>query len=252
MLLCDLMLKCRELFVNPLLWTSHHFNLLGCRFVENVDNTSIESAHDKGKTEDNQSPCAEPPSDAELLATKPLADVKRRCLVDILVGEGRAFDKYCKGSEFFFASKPVHRPRYTVFYRHGQPNEHVDGRAPPLVGYLHYGHVKGGRMEMFEACPDPRGRLNRIGAEIGKKRLAQITPGKWTEDPYFSRLLVTNMTDHEYIHLYDTEITAELLRALTQPKSATTYIEFPVILRRKLSSNTSSNSSLQRRLLDNG
>ncbi|KAL3473912.1 hypothetical protein BJX99DRAFT_248613 [Aspergillus californicus] len=204
------MQNCRELFVNPLLWTSHHFNLLGCRSVENVDNTSIESTQGSDKTEDNQRPCAEPPSDAELLARNPVDIVKHRCLVDILVGEGRPFAAHRKGSDFF-AGKPVHRPHYTAFYRHGQPNEHVDRGAPPL------------------ACPDPRGRPNWIG--------------EWTQDPYFvclllalaqlqerkleppkpinytSRFLVTNMKDREYFQKlpfkpYDTfnsRLTADLV-----------------------------------------
>ncbi|KAL5335490.1 hypothetical protein BJX70DRAFT_374902 [Aspergillus crustosus] len=191
MLLCDLMQNYRELFVNPLLWTSHHCNLLGCQFVENVDNTSTEFTQDKGRTEDNQKPCAKSQScDAKLLAMEPIAGVKHCCLVSILVGEGRAFAKKRKESGFFFASQPVHRPHYTVFNRHGRPNENVDRGAPPLVGYLHYGHVRGDRNNLFEARPDPSGRSNRIGAKIGRKRLAQITPRDWTEDPYFVCVLL--------------------------------------------------------------
>ncbi|RDW64546.1 uncharacterized protein DSM5745_09957 [Aspergillus mulundensis] len=260
------MQSCRELFVNPLLWTSHHFNLVGGQFVEMVDHP-IQSTQDNTKTEEN----AKPPSDAELSATTPIPAVKsdaelfartpipaakHRRLVDILVGKGRAFAKYGKGPDFFFTGIPVHRPHCTVFYRHGQPDKHVDG--PLLVGHLPYGHVKGGRTRLFQPCPDPRGRLNRIGAEICEKRVAQVTPTEWTEDPYFacvllalaqlqerkldlpnpttytSRLLVTSMRDHDSVYLYDAEITSELLGALARPKSATRHIKWPVIMRRKL------------------
>ena len=41
--------------------------------------------------------------------------------------------------------------------------------------------------------------------------------------------------DHEYIYLYESDITAQLLKALTNPKSATEDIEGPVIRQRKIS-----------------
>ncbi|PLB55497.1 hypothetical protein P170DRAFT_443279 [Aspergillus steynii IBT 23096] len=239
MLWNNIMQTSRELFVNPLLWTSHHMNLVGCQFVENAINPSTESIPDQEKIKiQGHQRSINTPTDAELLAIKPLATVKHRCLVDILVGQGRPFARYGKGPEFFFAGIPVHQPCYTVFHRHAQPQLHENvSSAPSLIGYIHYGHVKGDRSRIFEARPDPRGRGNRIGAEIGKNRLARVTPKQWTEDPYFicSRLLVTNMTDHECIYLYETEITAEFLRALDEPKAATDDIEWSVVRWRRLS-----------------
>ena len=95
-----------------------------------------------------------------------------------------------KGSPFFFAGQPVHRPHYTVFRRHGQPNELISNHCPPLIGYLHYSYVTGARLDQFEPRPDPSGRLNFIGATIRNKRVAQITPKEWTEDPYFVCILL--------------------------------------------------------------
>ncbi|KAH8434139.1 uncharacterized protein LDX57_011777 [Aspergillus melleus] len=162
------------------------------------------------------------------------------------------------GSGFFFARTLVHQPSYTVFYRHGRLEDHICQGSPPLVGYLHYTHVNGGRNERFKACPDPSGRSNKIGARIGRKRLAQIKPKDWTEDPYFvclllalaqlqerklkssepltytSRLFVTNVLEREYVYLYDADITTELLKTLREPKAATTCIKWPTIRRRKL------------------
>ncbi|PYI34365.1 hypothetical protein BP00DRAFT_433771 [Aspergillus indologenus CBS 114.80] len=201
----------RELLVDPLSWTSHHLSLLGCRF-EDADNTNIESTQKKHETGATPQTCADLASDAERVARSPIPNLKHRCLVDILVGEERAFARSRKGPRFSFAGKPIHRPHYTVLHRHGRASEHVLRGAPSMVGYLHYGYVRGDREGLFKVCPDPRGRINWIGAAIAKKRLAQITPPEWTEDPYI----------------------VCLFSSLTYPKLATTCIEWPVIRRRQL------------------
>ncbi|CAP98624.1 Pc22g13360 [Penicillium rubens Wisconsin 54-1255] len=229
----DLLDHHRDLFVDPLLWTYRHLKLVGCRF-EDADTASTESTQDDCKTDDDERPCPKVPSDAEQLATYPIAAVKYRCLVNILVGKGRPFKTLRKGPQFYFTDKPVHRPRHTVFYRQGQSDAHFGKGLFPLVSYLHYTSVNGGRRDKFEPCPGPKGTLNWIGQRILEKRLAQIQPKEWTEDPYFSRLLVTNLCDKEYIHLYEAEISAELLGALRSPTTATKYTKWPTIRRRKL------------------
>lgn len=45
---------------------------------------------------------------------------------------------------------------------------------------------------------------------------------------------MTHLFEQEYIYLYDTEITAELLSALAKPKSATNPVQRPVIRRIKI------------------
>ncbi|PYI00911.1 hypothetical protein BO78DRAFT_434069, partial [Aspergillus sclerotiicarbonarius CBS 121057] len=209
----------RELFVNPLFWTSRHLDLVGCQF-EDVDAASIETtqASDCGTGDDRSL------SDVESLATNVFLGVKYRCLVRLLVGECRIFAKARKGPSFFFAGQPVHRPHYNVFRRHGQPNELARNGSPPLIGYLHYTDVTGDRLNEFEPRPDPSGRLNFIGASIRNKRVAQITPKDWTEDPYFV----------EYIHLYEVEMPAKLLEDLRNPTNATEYIKWPNVRRKKL------------------
>ncbi|OQE07915.1 hypothetical protein PENVUL_c011G02478 [Penicillium vulpinum] len=185
----DLVDHHRDLFVDPLLWTYRHLDLVGCRF-EDVDTTITESTQDDCRTDDDQRPSQKLPSNTEQLATNPFPTVKYRCLVNLLVGEGRAFAKIRKGTHFFFADQPVHRPHYTVFYRQDQPDEHVRKSSPPLVGYLHYTNVNGDRRRKFEPCPGPNGSLNFIGARILKIRLAQIAPKEWTKDPYFVCILL--------------------------------------------------------------
>jgi len=72
-----------------------------------------------------------------------------------------------------------------MFHRRNEPAEHIHNSPPPLVGYVHYTSVNGSRGRRFMACPGPRGTLNHIVGRIYNKRLAQITPKEWTEDPYF-------------------------------------------------------------------
>lgn len=79
-----------------------------------------------------------------------------------------------------------------MFYRQGQSDEHFGKSLFPLVGYLHYTSVNGGRRDKFEPCPGPRGVLNWISQRILEKRLAQIKPKEWIEDSYFVCILLAH------------------------------------------------------------
>ncbi|KAJ5573726.1 uncharacterized protein N7459_008153 [Penicillium hispanicum] len=270
--------------VNPLQWTSRHLDMVGCRF-ENVDITPVctVSTPDDRRADPVGNTCPKSPSNAEILARNPFPNVKSRCLVAILVGEERAFeyprgmtDGLAAAKELVFIFKVGLSTEQTVtFHRHGQPIDHIHSGSPAVVGYAFYPHIIGDRRNQFEPCPGPRGTINRVGVSIRQKRLAQIVPKEWTEDPYFvclllalaqlqegkvklskpvsyivrislsrsawpqlicfqSRLLVTHRISDQYIHLYEAEITAELLNALKDPNNATNPIEWPTIRWRKL------------------
>ncbi|KAJ5551965.1 hypothetical protein N7461_006663 [Penicillium sp. DV-2018c] len=113
-----------------------------------------------------------------------------------------------------------------------------------LVGYLHYASIDGARCRQFE--PRSGVAIGSAGWRYCQKQLAQAFPKDWTADPYFlcvllalaqmeerkllglskpiiytPRLIVTSARDHEYIHLYETEITPELLNGLRDPENAT-------------------------------
>lgn len=77
-----------------------------------------------------------------------------------------------------------------MFHHHGQPKQHTRESSPPLVGYLDYGEVSGSRLRKFFPRPAPRGRFNKPGVALSKKKLAQVTPKEWTGDPYFVCLLL--------------------------------------------------------------
>lgn len=105
-----------------------------------------------------------------------------------------------KGSPFFFQELPVHQPDYIVFSRHEQFLDINNYKPPPFIGYVHYTSVNGDRRKQFEPCPGPRRTSNSVGMNIClKKRLAQTTPKKWTEDPYFMchLLALAQLQEHD-------------------------------------------------------
>lgn len=88
----DIMRYHHDFLVNPLQWTSRHLDLVGCRF-EDVPTTpvSTESTRNNYRDNDGRKPCPKPLSDAEVIATNLFPIIKRRHLINILVGEERTF-----------------------------------------------------------------------------------------------------------------------------------------------------------------
>ena len=81
-----------------------------------------------------------------------------------------------------------------MLYRH-----RLTGQAPRLiVGYMDYFDVEIYRREMFPPCA-PRDRGPNIpGWQIQLKRIAQIKPKNWNEDPYLLCVLLSLAQLQEY------------------------------------------------------
>ena len=203
----DIVLDQPGFLVHPLQWTSRHLEQLGWRF-EDVPTTPVypetPNVHSNG---DSGKPLPKRPNDAEALAMDLFPVRKRHCLSNILLGEGRkfAYTRYdpwstwrdhsmgmterslttplrSEGALFYFRGRPVHRPDYIVFHRHGGSF----GNSPPaLVGHVHYTSVNGDRRRLFEPGPGQVRTITSVGVSIRRKQLAQATPKQWTEDPYF-------------------------------------------------------------------
>ncbi|KAI9367829.1 hypothetical protein BJX61DRAFT_547116 [Aspergillus egyptiacus] len=265
MSLRDLIRYHRDAFVVPLFWTSRHLDLVGCYFKHiNISGTAP-SSRSKTTESESERPFSEW-SDAELLAKRFLTLIKQDCIVSILVGPDRAFSSSAKGPAFFFGNRSVHKPRWTVFYPHSQshqPSKTEDGQKPStLVACAHYTHIMSDRSWRFRPREDPSGKPNRIGHGLARKKTDRVTPKEWTEDPYFvchllalaqlqerewttekgpkptsytSRLIVTNALDHDYIHLFEAQISAELLQVLKEPESnaANDYVQWPSVLHKE-------------------
>ncbi|KAL4868724.1 hypothetical protein BDV12DRAFT_197070 [Aspergillus spectabilis] len=253
MSLQDLIHHCCYLFVDPILWTSHHLEQVGCQF-ETVDTAQVDIHKDDKQPSNPQSA-----GHAEIFATNWISTCRDNAMYSLLLGKRRAFAKQEEDPDFYFARKSLHHTCIYTFRQHGKLKYHIRNRSPPWIGYLDYGCVVRSRSTLYNYSPDPSGRPNEIGRRLQEKRQALITPNDWTKDPYFlcllltlaqfqkrklpsprpktyiSRLFVTRYKDKEYVHLYDAEISAELLRALNDPKAATSYVPFPTIKYRKLS-----------------
>lgn len=91
-LFCDLEQNAREVFVCPLLWTSRHFDILGCRFEDaKIPTSSIELTQSKCNTEENIKIRKQRELATQKLAEKASRAVSHDCLRSILLGEGSAF-----------------------------------------------------------------------------------------------------------------------------------------------------------------
>lgn len=86
-----------------------------------------------------------------------------------------------------------------MFNHHEKSLDINHNKRPPLIGYVHYTSINGDRRKQFEPCPGPKGTPNTVGMNVCLKRLAQATPKKWTEDPYFMchLLALAQLQEHE-------------------------------------------------------
>ncbi|QKX63474.1 uncharacterized protein TRUGW13939_10644 [Talaromyces rugulosus] len=270
----------RELFVDPLFWTSRHLGLVGCRFklLESTeytqDNTDVHQAQNNNNNNNNNNDTHEfsdtshelvrvpllPLSDPERFAKNRAPLMKLSTLYRILEYEGGPFEEHRKkGPKFFFSGQEIHRPKSVVFGRRKQASQPpLDDDSQILVGYFDYTWAICGRKDKFQARSHPGNGNNAPVGRLYQKRLAQITPTNWQEDPYFvcillsiaqlqerslttkdrkthtSRLLVAKWQDCEFIHLYEAQFTSELLEAIKNPKNATTYTNWPTITQKKI------------------
>lgn len=260
----DILRYRRELLVTPLFWTSRHLDALGCTFQQ-TDNfmarNNCDGYNNRRLREDNQTSAAKNMtkiSDVEMLAESAVPSVKRTILCRLLLRDGSFFNRCSKGPEFFFAGRPVHRPRYTVFIR-GDRYKQLNNSTPPMVGYLDYLDVTGLREKQFRSSTQPGKRKNTTSTHLFAEKLSQLTPREWTEDPYFicvllsiaqlqrrlldeppaatcsSRLLVANRDDFDYIYLYEGQFSYEFLKMLDKPTALTNCTNVPTIYRRRIS-----------------
>ncbi|PLN86319.1 hypothetical protein BDW42DRAFT_92987 [Aspergillus taichungensis] len=241
----------RELLVNPLFWTACHLDSFACSFrhvptkAHRLANEIQESADINEKT-----------NDAEILSRSAVPNVKRSILSSFLLEEESVFNQRSKAPKFYFAGQSVHRPYFNLFLHRTQAGQiSQDG---PFLGYLDYLDVTSKRVTKLSPSGVPIQSQNPIGARLFAKKMARITPQEWTEDPYFicvllsiaqfqrrlskdsSRrafstcLLVVNREDHEFVHIYEAQITNEFLDMLDKSAIATTSINGPAVYHRKI------------------
>ncbi|KAM6514286.1 hypothetical protein FALCPG4_015439 [Fusarium falciforme] len=238
------------LLIHPLFWTARHLGLFNCCFHQ-ID-------HDDGNTTSPHGTA----QDAHLgerwsrvfAHTFSLA-YKYITLANILVYEGSPLREGRKPT-FFFASRLVERLDWcSVFHTH---LDHI-AREQLVVGYFHYDTLAAKRRERLSPCPHPRGDRNEPVIRLYRRRLSRITPIIWSQDPYLvcvllsmaqslrresrspksfiftARLLVTTKSDFEHIHLFEADITSELLQLFDHPTLSMAGVPWPIIKHKKIS-----------------
>ncbi|KAJ5581472.1 hypothetical protein N7535_000092 [Penicillium sp. DV-2018c] len=151
----DVVREHRGLLVDPLRWTPHHLELLGCRF-EDAPTTPVFP-----ETPSDQRRPPERPGDAETLTMSLWPDIKCCSLENILLGE-----------------EP----------KSAKPRDSLGNMSFGLVGYLHYASIDGARCRQFE--PRSGVAIGSAGLRYCQKQLAQAFPKDRTEDPYFLCVLL--------------------------------------------------------------
>ncbi|TVY74852.1 hypothetical protein Focb16_v004475 [Fusarium oxysporum f. sp. cubense] len=76
----------------------------------------------------------------------------------------------------------------------------------------------------------PVAGVSNLPAErLFQRRLRDLTPDLWFEDPYLVRLLVTNPSDTTHAHVFQADIPSKLLHALDDPTEDIDNLVWPAI-----------------------
>ncbi|KPM42074.1 hypothetical protein AK830_g4475 [Neonectria ditissima] len=188
---------------------------------------------------------------------------------------------------FFFAKRPVEQPECTIFRiaKHCTRQQHQN--ALPVIGYFHYETLVSKRCQKLTPRPHPQKGYNGPVRRLCQRKLSKVTPQIWSQDPYLvcimlsmaqslarkprpaqpgvymvrssvwllqnpahqskTRLLVTTKLDSNFVHLFEAEITSELLHILDDPTLSMSHVTWPIIQHSKVSFQPY--STLQGRLM---
>nr|CEG05487.1 unnamed protein product [Fusarium clavum] len=217
-----------RLLVHPLFWTPKHLQVLHCRF-HHLDSAALPP-----------SPPLSPISNADPVDTE-------HYMKQLLNG------RFAGGNEtrspFFYNKLELHTPE-CGFYK---ISKDLKLAQRPIIGYFVYEELVKQRRRSLKPRNHPvDGASNVPGERIYQRRLRELTPALWYEDPYlvcvllslaqrrcrsrkttpeafFVRLLVTNESDQTNAHVLRANIPSSLLHALDNPTDAMDNLVWPVI-----------------------
>ncbi|RSL43125.1 hypothetical protein CEP53_011846 [Fusarium sp. AF-6] len=195
-------------------------------------------------------------------------------LVSLLEYNGSVFEWARDPPVFVFAKRPIDRSDCTVFHiaKHCIEERYQD--ALPIIGYLDYHTIISKRCQKLTPRPHPCKGYNGPVQRLCQRKLSQVTPQTWSQDPYLvctllsmaqflalksrsaqrnvyvvrypiwlllnsahlskTRLLVTIKSDQEYVHLFEAEIPSKLLDLLDDPTLSMKHVCWPTIHHSKL------------------
>ncbi|POR35253.1 Uncharacterized protein TPAR_04546 [Tolypocladium paradoxum] len=250
------LIRGRKLRVSPLVWTSHHLELVGCRFED--DDAGEEAEHagsNQNTTQRRENDGALSDEEwVEPCTVQHLAQCgayrSKVCCISNLLWEDKVLVKACDHPKFFFAGRSVHRPKCTLFYDDIQPGRDVGQVPPRVLGYFVYSDAVWRTQQVTHA--------RRHGVAVALLKEIPRKCKEWPRYPYIlclllciaqfrvrvlkspkttahtSRLLVSHVSDIEFIHLFEAEVTSELLQMLDKPDLATGLTAWPTIKHQKI------------------
>ncbi|RGP59251.1 hypothetical protein FSPOR_11468 [Fusarium sporotrichioides] len=201
---------------HPYFWTAFHLRLVKCSFQQVKDNMLVQAHLDRART-----------LKAEKLAKRPAPNLKSFYVTGLLIRKG-----------FYFAGCLIVLEEGCDIY---QIDNNKFMRQPvPTIGYYLY-NIDSARRKRLSAPPAPCGLKNEAVERIYNRRLSNITPADWRNDPYmvclllslaqhqwYQRkapkqevfpvcLLVTKESDKEHAYIFKADIPLKLLKSLHHP-----------------------------------
>jgi hypothetical protein len=167
--------------VHPLFWTLEHLYLLHCHF-QHLDSDFTTSSLPSSAADKRLR------VHSRLLANgSPI--IKLISVGHLLRHQGSPLEKVDGSPTFRFARRYVHSPECHVFQV-----RRTDIQPPPIVGYYHYNNIARDREEALRPPSPPSHRdgcYNNPVRKIYQRRLRNVTPALWTEDPYLVCILLS-------------------------------------------------------------
>ncbi|RKL01294.1 hypothetical protein BFJ68_g12383 [Fusarium oxysporum] len=233
--------------VHPLFWTRKHLQVLHCQF-NHVDSSAL--------------PPSLPPSPPPSPSNDTDSDLSRLIprLINGRFASGRfaCFSKLMRARgiinaqlrpHLLYKKLRLHTPECEVF----RTSDVYNFEQRPVIGHFQYEDL----VKQRERANRPRrhpipGARNLPAERLYQRRLRDLTPALWFEDPYlvcvllslaqlqrqkgqtmpetfFVRLLVTNASDTSHAHVFQADIPSKLLHALDNPTEDMDNLVWPAI-----------------------
>ncbi|KAF9774886.1 hypothetical protein IL306_007070 [Fusarium sp. DS 682] len=211
--------------VHPLFWTSKHLQVLHCHF-NHVDSSALALSLPP-------SPPLSPSSDAEredLVRLVPrITDgqfTSGRFACFSVMMRARGIICTSRRPHFLYQKLILHTPECNVF----KFSDAYNFEVRPILGHFQYDELVRKRERAIRPKRHPVPGSSNLPAErLYQRRLRDLTPALWFEDPYLVRLLVTSTSDTTYAHVFQADIPPKLLRALDNPTEDMDNLVWPAI-----------------------
>ncbi|KAG5655144.1 hypothetical protein KAF25_001917, partial [Fusarium avenaceum] len=223
--------------IHPLFWTEQHLDLVHCTFKQ-IERVIDVSAFSVGHGDDKFI------EHATRLSKSTLPVVKSFSVEHLLCRQGSPLKRVRRSLAFNYAQQCVRLPGCELFQVATQDNN--SQQVPLIIGYYHYNYITDERQKVLTP-PSHHGCYNAPVSRLNQRKLRQVTPALWFQDPYLVclllslaqyqwrsshswqpkailvRLLVTHEEDATHAHVYQAKISCGILECLRTPSLSMTH-----------------------------